>query len=126
MQNQDWQFFNRCIVVAAVTVLVATVAGAQNTRTPGARPEAAQYQAPSADTLVQPGTVIIPASSVQRPEDAGRFAHTNYMLFHPAGRNMADINPDNTFAEYPASLACVYKVGPAYAGCAPANCRTAS
>ena len=121
MQNQDWQFFNRCIVVAAVTVLVATVAGAQNTRTPGARPEAAQYQAPPSDSFSPQGTVITPASSVQRPEDAGRFAHTNYKLFAPAGRNMATISPDNTYAEYPASLACLYKVGPAYAGCVPAN-----
>jgi subtilase family serine protease len=121
MQNQDWQFLNRCIVVGAVAVL-ATVASAQSGRTPGAKQQGVHtYQAPSTDTVVQAGTVITPASSVQRPEDAGKFAHTNYKLFHPAGREMKSISPDNTFAEYPASLACVYKVGPAYAGCQPLN-----
>jgi kumamolisin len=121
MQNQKWQFLNRCIVVGAVAV-VATVAVAQSTRTPGARKQIVHtYTAPPADAVVQRGTVITPASSVQRPEDAGRFAHTNYKIFQPAGRNLADVNPDNTFAEYPASLACVYKVGPNYAGCKPAN-----
>jgi subtilase family serine protease len=34
---------------------------------------------------------------------------------------MSSIRPDNTFAEYPASIACVYGVGPKYAGCVPAN-----
>jgi len=121
MQNKKWQFLNRCIVVGAVAVL-ATVASAQSTRTPGAQKQAMHtYTPPSADTVVQRGTVITPKSSVQRPEDAGRFAHTNYKIFQPEGRNLADINPDNTFAEYPASLACVYKVGPGYPGCQPLN-----
>jgi len=121
MQNKKWQFLNRCIVVGAVAVL-GTVASAQSGRTPGAKQQGVHtYQAPSTDTVVQAGTVITPASSVQRPEDAGKFAHTNYKLFHPAGREMKSISPDNTFAEYPASLACVYKVGPAYPGCQPLN-----
>src|ERR1700687_3172741 len=110
MQNKKWQFL---IVVGAVAGL-ATRRGPENGRTPGAQKQIVHtYTAPPADAVVQRGTVIIPASSVQRPEDAGRFAHTNYKIFQPAGRNLADVSPDNTFAEYPASLACVYKVGPA-------------
>ena len=67
------------------------------------------------------GTVIIPQSSVEQPEDAGIRMHTNTKIFVPAGLTLSTVNPDNTFAEYPASLACVYKVGPAYAGCTPSN-----
>jgi kumamolisin len=91
-------------------------------------PEQAEAQATTATSQAaqpaivrQQGTVIVPQSSVARPEDAGKFAHTNHLIFVPAGRTPATISPDNTFAEYPASLACVYKVGPQYAGCVPAN-----
>jgi len=118
MQNKKWQF----LIVVGVVAVLATVAAAQSGRTPGAKEQALHtYTPPSANSFVQQGTVIKPSSSVQRPEDAGKFAHTNYMLFHPAGRDMKSISPDNTFAEYPASLACVYKVGPGYPGCIPAN-----
>jgi kumamolisin len=124
MQNQNWRFLSRVIVVAAVTVLFvsfSTFVAAQDNRTPE-QPEAqAPYQAPSAASFVQQGTVITPTSSVERPEDAGVRAHTNYLLFAPAGRPMSSTSPDNTVAENPASIACVYKVGPSYAGCVPVN-----
>ena len=58
------------------------------------------------------GAMITPASSVFRPEDAGLRAHTNYLIFVPAGQAMSSPVPNNTFAETPASLGCVYKVGP--------------
>ena len=67
------------------------------------------------------GTVITQASSVMRPEDAGIRAHTNYLIFVPAGQPMSSPVPNNTFAETPASMGCVYKVGPIYAGCNPSN-----
>ncbi len=67
------------------------------------------------------GTVITPASSVVRPEDAGLRAHTNVLIWVPEGRPMVSVQPDYTFAETPASLACVYQVGPTYAGCNPAT-----
>lgn len=67
------------------------------------------------------GTVVVPQSSVERPEDAGFFMHTNTKIFVPAGREMSTITPDDTFAETPASLACVYGVGKAYTGCSPAT-----
>jgi kumamolisin len=67
------------------------------------------------------GMVIIPESSVVHPEDAGVKAHTNHLIFVPAGRELSSPNPDFTFAETPASIGCVYKVGPIYAGCNPST-----
>jgi len=56
---------------------------------------------------VQRGTVIIPESSIVRPEDAGVRAHTNIQLFYPNG-----VKPDSTtpLGETPSSLGCVYQV----------------
>jgi len=61
--------------------------------------------------------------------------HTNYVVHNPKGirpgslsdlrlAGPADQNGfggESTFAEYPASLSCLYRMGPAYAGCAPTN-----
>lgn len=79
------------------------------------------YQAPQRAIFVPQGTVMTPASSVARPEDAGLFAHTNYHIFVPSGSQMSSPSPNFTFAETPASLGCVYRVGPVYAGCNPAT-----
>ncbi|HXJ96909.1 MAG TPA: S53 family peptidase [Terriglobia bacterium] len=65
------------------------------------------------------GNVITPDSSVARPDDAGLRAHTNVHIFVPSGRQQSSAVPDYTFAETPASLACVYKMGPTYSGCNP-------
>jgi len=59
------------------------------------------------------GRIVVPASSIVRPEDAGIRAHTNIIL---------NIHPDNTSpcgarCETPASLACVYQVVPPISGC---------
>jgi kumamolisin len=62
------------------------------------------------------GVVLVPASSVARPEDAGVRAHTNYLIFQPAGTPSPQTAPAG---EIPASLGCVYRVGPIYAGCNP-------
>ncbi len=67
------------------------------------------------------GQVIVPETSVERLEDAGVRMHTNTLIFVPSGRKIATENPDDTFAETPASMACVYHLGKAYAGCNPAN-----
>lgn len=71
-------------------------------------------------------TVYVPPSSVQNAADAGKFAHTNYLLRTTNGQapKGAATIPLNTFLETPASLGCVYKLplsGPAPAGCAPAG-----
>lgn len=62
------------------------------------------------------GVVLMPASSIARPEDAGVRAHTNYLIFLPAGSASPQTAPAG---ETPASLGCVYRVGPVYAGCNP-------
>lgn len=58
------------------------------------------------------GRIVIPASSIVRPEDAGVRAHTNIIL---------NIRPDSSCCgstwETPASLACVYQVVPPISGC---------
>src|SRR5579872_4533080 len=69
-----------------------------------------------------PNTTYVPSSSIESAGAAGNSAHTNYMLFSVKGGPPAPmINPSLTEAETPASLGCVYKVGPAYTGCNPAN-----
>jgi hypothetical protein len=64
------------------------------------------------------GTVIIPESSVVRPEDAGISVHTNTQIFIPAGQNQA-FTSSLPNGETPASIACVYQLvlGPYPAGC---------
>ena len=126
-RSRGWrtsQLLNHAAVVIVTLLIVSfsTFVAAQDERTPDqGEAQAVPYVAPPATAVRQQGTVILPESSVARPEDAGKFAHTHLKLFVPQGRSMASINPDNTFAEYPASLACVYGVGPKYAGCQPAN-----
>jgi subtilase family serine protease len=82
------------------------------------------------EIATQEGTVIVPESSVERPEDAGVRMHTNYVIFAGPGgeESPLTLNPDlftcqvtAPFCETPASMACVYKVGPVYAGCNPAT-----
>lgn len=73
------------------------------------------------------GTVIIPQSSIARPEDAGVRAHTNYELFIPAGTQPLT-NPSGppSGVETPASLACIYQLvpGPYPTGCKKSNTTT--
>lgn len=83
--------------------------------------EAAAPAEPAPQIYHRPGKVIIPASSIARPEDAGLRAHTNVAIFVPDGKPMSSVIPDNTFAENPASLGCVYRVSLEYTGCNPAN-----
>jgi kumamolisin len=63
------------------------------------------------------GTVITPPIS----DPHRRGAHLNYKIFVPAGHPMSSQIPNFTFAETPASMGCVYKVGPNYVGCSPAT-----
>lgn len=84
-----------------------------------ARTEALQESALSPNEIVRAqGKVITPLSSVSMP---GKGAHTNFKIFVPAGHQISSAIPDFTFAETPASMACIYKVGPAYTGCSPAT-----
>lgn len=101
------------------------VAQDQDERTPEEPFQAEQAmttnQMPQLGIVKHEGQVITPESSVVHPDDAGVRAHTNYAFFVPTGRQLSSPMPDYTFAETPASMGCVYKVGPAYAGCNPAT-----
>jgi kumamolisin len=109
-------------IAAALILSCITPAFSQDaTHTPfKAQPEVVFHAAP-ATAVARPGTVIVPPSAVARPEDAGRFAHTNIKLFIPAGKTLGTINPETTFAEYPSSIGCVYGQSTHYTGCQPVN-----
>lgn len=83
-------------------------------------PQQVPAPAPAPSGIFRPqGTVITPPSSVSSP---GKGVHTNFKIFVPAGQRELSVPvPQFNFAEYPASMACVYKVGPTYPGCVPAN-----
>ena len=71
------------------------------------------------------GSVVIPSSSLERPSDLGKRAHTNIRMFVPAKgftnpQIAAGLPPySGYFYETPASLACVYKLVAVAAGCNP-------
>jgi len=110
-------------VLLSFTLATWHQAAAQEERTPEQSVEDAQAtpanQGPQPEIVKPMGTVFTPDSSVVRPGDAGRYAHTNHLIFIPAGRPMSSPTPDFTFTENPASIGCLYKVGPNYAGCNP-------
>jgi kumamolisin len=69
------------------------------------------------------GKVFTPDSSIERPSDLGKRAHTNIRLFLPT-KSMKNAQPlGPPFAGYayesPASLACVYGLTKAVKGCDP-------
>ena len=69
-------------------------------------------------TAIAAGDIVTPGSSVERPEDLGRAAHTNVHLFRPARLRTQAVDIGNV-GETPASLACLYGVAPSVAGCNP-------
>jgi kumamolisin len=54
---------------------------------------------------VRRGVGVVPASSIERPEDIGVRAHTHYYIYAPDGVIRPSANPGG---ETPASLGCVY------------------
>lgn len=109
--------------------LAASVLGAaQNTNTAedlaaqsGPRPPAV-HQAQNPNIYKPEGKIITPESDAAAPG----YVHTNYHIFVPKGYPTASpqLLTNYQFAETPASLGCVYKVGPNYPGCNPATGRT--
>jgi kumamolisin len=58
------------------------------------------------------GTVTVPASNVEVPEDVGRRAHTNFLIFVPGARSGKQAQPNTSSGpsgETPGSLSCIYK-----------------
>jgi len=107
------------VFLSALGVLAQQISG-DDYRTP-APPEGAitaQQPAMPSPAIFKPrGTVITPPSS-----DPRHPVHTNFKIFVPEGRTTLSVPvPNNTFTETPASMGCVYKVGPSYTGCNPSG-----
>jgi kumamolisin len=70
-----------------------------------------------------PGKVFTPDSSIEKPSDLGKRAHTNLQLFLPtkAMKNAQPLGPPYSGYGYetPASLGCVYGLVKVVAGCNP-------
>ncbi len=95
---------NRLAVAAlAVTLLSSPIANAQMHRSDG--------------------KVLIPDSSIEKPTDIGRAAHTNirvFLLATPMRSEQTAGPPYSGYAfETPASLACIYGLTKAVSGCNP-------
>ncbi|MBS0379731.1 MAG: S53 family peptidase [Proteobacteria bacterium] len=124
--------------------IAAAGPGANSEHTPGVAPAATEAQA---SPYLAPASVFVPASSRGNAGDSGLRAHTNYVIHNPRGISpnalsdlgvaepaaLSDdaavvpapgVSPAATFAEYPASLACLYGMGKAYSGCVPTNNKT--
>ena len=94
-----------------ITALLLTLAASAQ-RVPGTEGRGQENGAGPAK-----GNWIVPNSSVERPEDAGKFAHTNYVfpLGFRGGRTPAEAakgaGPNFTYdGETPQSLGCLYKI----------------
>lgn len=77
----------------------------------------------TAQTTRVRGKVVIPSSGFERPEDSGRFAHTNVQVYLPANQLQHQQTPGPPYQglayETPASLACVYGLVTVVTGCNP-------
>jgi len=60
---------------------------------------------------------VVPASSVERPEDIGLRMHTHYFLSSPTAAVSPDTLPDAFTTETPGSIACIYGLVTHTAGC---------
>jgi kumamolisin len=69
------------------------------------------------------GKVLVPDSSIEKPLDVGRFAHTNVRVFLPTKPFLREQTVGAPYPGYayetPASLACVYGLVSAVTGCNP-------
>jgi hypothetical protein len=118
---KNWSLGLAATVVLSLSFVTPALTQDVLERTPQkAQPEVVYHQ-PTPKAVHQSGAVIVPSSSIARPEDAGLFAHTNIKIFVPTGKTLGTISPENTYAEYPSSIACVYHNGPQYPGCTPSN-----
>ena len=120
------------LALGSIFGLSAPLVAANPESTPGADGQA-EVGARSVSPYVAPYNVYVPESSKSNPRDAGMRAHTHHVIHNPNGvqvRALSDLalpgpasdpTPQITGPEYPASLACIYKVGPSYPGCLPIN-----
>lgn len=82
----------------------------------------------SAQIKPVPGKVFTPDSSIERPSDLGKRAHTNLQLFLPTAglKNAQPMGaPYSGYGyETPASLGCVYGLVKVVSGCNPNKVNT--
>jgi len=94
--------------------------------------EAAIVRPAPASHRVGSGRIVTPQSSIQRPEDTGRYARTHFKIYVPPGKadveGFADSEVSSSgtpiagyYAETPASLACLYNQVTVTSGCNPAS-----
>jgi kumamolisin len=105
------------VLLFAVTALAIAQDEAQSaTRTPEVARPAQSQQLPTG-VVTHRGRVVVPPSS-DRHRKTG--AYTNDLIFVPEGQHeISSPTPDDTFAETPDSINCVYGTGPTYGGCVP-------
>jgi len=68
--------------------------------------------------------VVVPQSSIERPEDIGLRMHTNYFMSVPDPSLTPDSPPPGTTIETPGSIACIYGLVSPVAGCPVATATT--
>jgi kumamolisin len=68
--------------------------------------------------------ILIPESSIQRPEDIGRRMHTNYYMRVPDPSITPDSPPAGVTIETPGSIACIYGLATSTTGCPVARRRS--
>jgi hypothetical protein len=69
-----------------------------------------------------PGTVAVPPTNAELPQDIGRRAHTNFLIFVPAQKGATPFfGGTSPGGETPSSLACVYQTGSTPAPGCPVN-----
>jgi subtilase family serine protease len=125
MSRFEKQSSLKAVSVVGVILSFGMFAFAQNpiAGTKGAAPEVGARPALT--------NAFVPEVSVMHPENAGLKANTNYVLFSangakPSAMASPAVSPETPSplgfineAETPASMGCIYKVGPTYAGCLP-------
>ena len=73
-------------------------------------------QGPPQQITTPAGRVIVPPSSIERPEERGLRAHTNHLIFVP------QVEGGVPAGENPTSLACVYNIVTTYQNSPSGNC----
>ncbi len=108
----------------AVTVTILILVGTLSTFA-AAQKLPGSGQAEAAAAPAGPHNWITPESSVERPEDAGVRAHTNWVFGTSNGKvveataQSAGPDANTTHYETPASMSCVYKVAHSGTSCVP-------
>lgn len=68
--------------------------------------------------------IVTPPSSVERSEDFGVRAHTNYFFYAPEPGDSPEAAPPGVTAETPGSIACIYGLVSPVSGCPVATATT--